>query len=186
MDGSDTRRSSSVSGSGSKAVVALRAKAPARRASSRSSNAPLRAAAAVALGDCPTVGKDKPVGFFVYGTLRPDDDSGASWTAEFQQGMVATPATLPGASLYIDGSYPAVNFERTSCSVLGILLTPEKDKKNTLAAKLMDADRIEGYPDLYERAICMVDTELGQRFAYVYHRSGRTDRESCQRILDGD
>ncbi|OLQ06132.1 hypothetical protein AK812_SmicGene10594 [Symbiodinium microadriaticum] len=48
-----------------------------------------------------------PIGFFVYGTLRPDDDSQASWTKSFNEGMEAQAAYLPGASLYIDGRYPA-------------------------------------------------------------------------------
>lgn len=123
-----------------------------------------------------------PVGFFVYGTLRPDDDSGASWTQKFCEGMDAEAAFLDGASLYIDGTYPAVCLEQTKCSVRGVLLTP-----SNLASKLKEADKIEGYPDLYERAVATIRTVSGEaRRAYVYHRTGRTDRSACTCILDGD
>ncbi|CAE7249740.1 unnamed protein product, partial [Symbiodinium natans] len=87
-----------------------------------------------------------PAGFFVYGTLRPDDDSKASWTKSFNEGMEAQVAYLPGASLYIDGRYPAVCLEETSCSVRGMLLTPPPDKAGLMASKLSEADQIEGYP----------------------------------------
>eukprot|EP00929_Paragymnodinium_shiwhaense_P005591 TRINITY_DN10777_c0_g3_i1.p1 TRINITY_DN10777_c0_g3~~TRINITY_DN10777_c0_g3_i1.p1 ORF type:complete len:708 (+),score=131.17 TRINITY_DN10777_c0_g3_i1:75-2126(+) len=125
------------------------------------------------------------VGFFVYGTLRSDDDSGASWTKAFCEDMVAEPSILHGASLYIDGAYPAVNFEQTRCSVRGVLLRPQDASQ--MAAKLENADRIEGYPDLYERVIAEVQTASGRlQPAYVYHRTGRTKRKECVRIPDGD
>lgn len=127
----------------------------------------------------------EPVGFFVYGTLRPDDDSGAAWTKSFCEGMVAEPAALPGASLYVDGSYPAVNFEQTRCTVRGVLLKPED--RSIFSKKLADADKIEGYPDLYDRAVIPVQTASGRLVrAYVYHRTGRTDRAQSVRISDGD
>lgn len=101
--------------------------------------------------------------------------------------MQSEAATLPGASLYVEG-YPAVNFEETRCSVRGVLLRPKGfDVAEVMAAKLAEADRIEGYPDLYERAIVTVNTERGEALpAYVYHRTGRTDRKSSVRIPDGD
>ena len=126
------------------------------------------------------------LGFFVYGTLRPDDDSGASWTKAFNEGMEAEVAYLSGASLYEDGLYPAVCLEETSCSVKGMLLKPTKGPAG-LAAKLSEADKIEGYPDLYSRTVATVQTEAGVSTpAYVYHRSGKFDRSSCKRIADGD
>lgn len=128
-----------------------------------------------------------PMGFFVYGTLRPDDDSQASWTKSFNEGMEAQAAYLPGASLYIDGRYPAVCFEETSCSVRGMLLTPSAEKAGLLAAKLSEADQIEGYPDLYSRTVATVLNDAGVAMpAYVYHRTGKFDRASCERIADGD
>jgi len=48
-------------------------------------------------------GKDPldPLPFFVYGTLRDDDDSGAEWTAKFVKGAsLCEPGTLRGARLY--------------------------------------------------------------------------------------
>ena len=130
-----------------------------------------------------------PTGFFVYGTLRPDDDSKASWTKSFNEGLEAEVAYLPGASLYIDGRYPAVCFEQTSCSVRGMLLKPAAGGSGAglLASKLTEADQIEGYPDLYSRTVATVLTDRGVTCpAYVYHRTGKFDRTSCQRIADGD
>jgi NAD-dependent deacetylase len=124
-------------------------------------------------------------GFFVYGTLRPDDDSGATWTKNFCEGMACEPAFLSGASLYIDGSYPAVSLEKTRCSVRGAFLQPAS--KAMFNEKLLEADRIEGYPDLYDRIVVLVQTASGTtKRAYLYHRTGRTDRSECVRILDGD
>eukprot|EP00928_Gymnodinium_smaydae_P070129 TRINITY_DN54055_c0_g1_i1.p1 TRINITY_DN54055_c0_g1~~TRINITY_DN54055_c0_g1_i1.p1 ORF type:complete len:631 (-),score=86.88 TRINITY_DN54055_c0_g1_i1:171-2021(-) len=134
------------------------------------------------------VQRNTPVGFFVYGTLRPDDDSGASWTQSFNKGLVGEAATLPGASLYIDGSYPAVCFEKTRCCVRGVLLTLAGDQTDlVMASKLVEADRIEGYPDLYERTVAMVRIASGNECcAYVYHRTGRTNRAESTCIFDGD
>lgn len=125
----------------------------------------------------------------MYGTLRPDDDSGASWTKSFNEGMEAEVAYLPGASLYIDGRYPAVCFEQTTCSVRGTLLKPAAAAGGAglLAAKLTEADQIEGYPDLYSRKVATVLTDKGVTCpAYVYHRTGKFERSDCQRISDGD
>jgi len=99
--------------------------------------------------------------------------------------MNSEAAFLPGASLYIDGSYPAVSLEETRCSVRGVLLTPMAG--TDFSSKMTEGDRIEGYPDLYERAAATVHTVSGQAVrAYVYHRTGRTDRANCIRLADGD
>lgn len=125
-------------------------------------------------------------GFFVYGTLRPDDDSGAAWTKDFQEGMEAEVATLEGASLYVDGNFPALCLERTACAVRGMLLTP-KNQDTSLTAKLEEADRIEGYPENYDRSIRLITTGSGKTVpAYVYHKTGRLDRGQCICIADGD
>lgn len=124
-------------------------------------------------------------GFFVYGTLRPDDDSGAAWTKAFIEEMDSQVAFLAGASLYIDGSYPAVSLEQTSCSVRGAFMWPKS--RGMLSSKLAEADSIEGFPDLYDRVVLPVQTATGEtRQAYVYHRTGRTDRAHCTRVPDGD
>lgn len=131
-----------------------------------------------------------PTGFFVYGTLRPDDDSGASWTSSFCEGMAAEPAFLMGASLYMEG-FAALCFEQTRCSVRGVFLTPEAGNSSSaikvLEAKLKDADRIESYPDLYDRTVATVETASGKLVrAYVYHRTGRVDRSEHVCVADGD
>lgn len=48
---------------------------------------------------------------FVYGTLRPDDDSGATWTHDFLKGLRSQKAVLRNAQLCFD-VYP--------CAVLGV------------------------------------------------------------------
>jgi len=129
------------------------------------------------------------VGFFVYGSLRPDDDSGKPWTKDFCQGLAAETATLTGASLYVEGAYPSLCLERTRCEVRGVLLTPENSATaaEVMADKLEKADAIEGYPSLYDRAILTVETNSGEfRRAYVYHRTGRVDRSEHACIPDGD
>ncbi|CAK0843018.1 unnamed protein product [Prorocentrum cordatum] len=134
-----------------------------------------------------------PAGFFVYGTLRPDDDSGAGWAAAFRAGMEAEAAVLAGASLYLDGGYPSVCLEHTRCEVRGVLLRPLGgcDVQAAMSEKLAEADRIEGYPGLYHRDVVLVSVAEGggahrKELAYLYHRTGRTDRERCACIADGD
>jgi len=123
-------------------------------------------------------------GFFVYGTLRPDDDSGASWTQDFQKGLVAEPAWLTGASLYVE-QYPSLCLEKTLCRVRGVLLSTSKP--DLFVKKLSEADKIEGFPDLYDRTVVTVRTSSGvDRKAIVYHRTGRVNREQCFLLADGD
>lgn len=162
---------------------------PAASASSSSSASPPARAPSRRKGRAASDRGQIPTGFFVYGTLRPDDDSKASWTKSFNEGLEAEVAYLPGASLYIDGRYPAVCFEQTSCSVRGMLLKPAAGGSGAglLASKLTEADQIEGHPDLYSRTVATVLTDRGVTCpAYVYHRTGKFDRTSCQRIADGD
>lgn len=47
---------------------------------------------------------------FVYGTLRPDDDSGAPWKTGFLNGTVQQKAILPDAGLFFY-TYPSVAFQ---------------------------------------------------------------------------
>lgn len=130
--------------------------------------------------------------FFVYGTLRPDDDSGKPWTASFCVSLRAEPATLKGASLYIRGNdgFPSLCMEETRCSVRGVLLSVDLHAaggQDLLLAKLAEADKIECYPSLYDRTVVTVQTlDAVSRTAYVYHRTGRFDRESAVRVVDGD
>mmetsp|Transcript_125275 Transcript_125275/g.267418 ORF Transcript_125275/g.267418 Transcript_125275/m.267418 type:complete len:657 (-) Transcript_125275:116-2086(-) len=138
-------------------------------------------------------GKVQAEGFFVYGTLRPDDDSGAGWTEGFCKGLRVESAILQGASLYIEGHYPALCLEQTRCRVRGVFLSPEQEANpeggccsDVLASKLAQADGIEGYPDNYHRTVVEVQVEGATRHAYVYHRTGRTNRKEHLRIADGD
>lgn len=123
-------------------------------------------------------------GFFVYGTLRPDDDSGASWTKDFQKDLVAETAWLTGASLYVE-TYPAVCLEKTACRVRGCFLST--CKPDVLAQKLAEADKIERYPDFYDRNVVTVTTSNGaKKKAILYHRSNLVNRETSVCVADGD
>lgn len=117
--------------------------------------------------------------FFVYGTLRPDGDG--AWTGRFNRGVTAHPAWLPNAELFHDAiGYAAVvlgqqlEAEEVAAlgedgGVFGYLLTATDD---ALRRKLTEADRIEGYPDLYKRSTryaVMRDTGKIVK-AFVYHR----------------
>jgi NAD-dependent deacetylase len=127
--------------------------------------------------------------FFVYGTLRPDDDSGAAWTEAFSKGVVsAQTARLAGASLYHE-NYPSVVLEDTKMCVRGMLLRVQPTE---WSAKLEEADKIEGYPSLYDRSVetvQLLDDQgkvVGEERAWVYHRTGKVDRAAVKRIPDGD
>jgi len=130
--------------------------------------------------------------FFVYGTLRPDDDSGKPWTESFCANLHAQAAMLKGASLYIVGGdgFPSLCLEETRCSVRGVLLSVDfhaEGGQDLWLAKLAEADQIEGYPSLYDRTQVIVQTlNATSHAAYVYHRSGRFDREAALRLADGD
>ena len=144
---------------------------------------------------------------FVYGSLRPDDDSGMPWTTAFTAGMVCARATLRGAAMYED-SYACVvlgkgtavagkdgDDDDDACTgnpaagadgvVVGCVLTlPPPAGAAAFARKLAEADQIEGYPDLYRRATVCVRLETGgTMLALVYHRPG-CDRS--RRIPGGD
>eukprot|EP01062_Namystynia_karyoxenos_P078836 TRINITY_DN8183_c0_g1_i1.p1 TRINITY_DN8183_c0_g1~~TRINITY_DN8183_c0_g1_i1.p1 ORF type:complete len:149 (+),score=32.39 TRINITY_DN8183_c0_g1_i1:164-610(+) len=89
---------------------------------------------------------------FVYGTLRPDDDTGRPWTAQFADGMTATPAYVPGIRLYID-NYPCVSVPDDDAApgdtVKGYLMSC--DSHDLWLEKWKFADRVEGFPQYYQR-----------------------------------
>lgn len=134
--------------------------------------------------------ENNPMNFFVYGTLRPDDDSGADWTQTFtSKGLVsAQSARLVGASLYKE-KFPAVVLENTQMSVRGMLLRVQPAQWSD---KLAEADEIEGYPTLYDRSVETIQllddigNVVGEERAWVYHRTGKVDRANTTRIPDGD
>ena len=146
-------------------------------------------------------------GFFCYGSLRPDDDSGMPWTKDAVLLMNAQPASISGAKLYED-TYASLVFDncgdddtckRTSSVVIGWVLTCSDPA--LFQRKLEQFDRIEGYipnnkNSIYQRAIanvCLGDPTMaigdpvgaqGSLVrAYVYHRP---DRHKKYRIQSGD
>mmetsp|Transcript_20888 Transcript_20888/g.49558 ORF Transcript_20888/g.49558 Transcript_20888/m.49558 type:complete len:113 (-) Transcript_20888:171-509(-) len=91
------------------------------------------------------------------------------WTKAFCEGCTHVPATLRGGCMFHD-SYASVVLdpvEFSNCTVVGDLVSFPRE---TFPQKLVEADRIEGYPHLYQRAIVEVETAGGVRKAYVYHR----------------
>jgi len=139
--------------------------------------------------------------FFVYGSLRPDDDSGKSWTRDFVEGFEdVRRASLSGAQMFYD-QYASVTLDGTSDQVvhgyvLGYLPQPGVDElsaehSSAFDEKLRAADEIEGFREddveksLYQRAVKYVSPGDGARpvKAFVYHRPD-CDR-SCP-ILSGD
>lgn len=140
---------------------------------------------------------------FVYGTLRPEAE--APWTRPFTKGMVARPAILPNARLYMStyphvvlgapkargagfggcttASTPAATVIAADDKVVGTLMTCTSAAAFT--AKLADADAIESYPGLYKRAVrrCL-DQETGDEFlAFVYFNP---DYDIDTPVPDGD
>jgi len=115
-------------------------------------------------------GQPEPDCFFVYGTLRPDDTSGASWTRSFTRGMTGTPSILRNARLYVDQYPVAVQEDDCPGSVRGWILWPSD--KELWNAKVCQADEIEGAPDLYHRIPVTVQTDEGaSRTAWMYTRA---------------
>lgn len=149
----------------------------------------------------------QPQGFFVYGTLRPDDPSGKSWTKSFSYRMTAHPARLYDAGLYHRRGYACVvlgsqvqdgkHSIKPTDFVKGWFLSPTikpNDKpfkaEALLQLKLMQADKIEDYPRLYQRSWVTVElldpgsgSQQVQVQAFVYHQA--ICNEGC-RIKSGD
>ena len=126
---------------------------------------------------------------FVYGSLRPDDDSGQAWTKEAVRGLRAQKATLSKARLFHDQYACAVldSAYDKNHSILGYVLSTNDEE--LFKEKLALFDKIEGYkgPDysnLYDRTI--LDVELlpsneqnpTSVEAYVYHGTNRCNREN--------
>ncbi|KAL3790248.1 hypothetical protein ACHAWO_001323 [Cyclotella atomus] len=134
---------------------------------------------------------------FVYGSLRPDDDSAQPWTRDAVAGMIAEKARLPRAKLYHD-RYACVVLEsledrsktKTSLSdsyVHGYVLSTSD--KEMFKQKLSLFDRIEGYNgpgslNLYDRTVVDVELESRTVMAYVYHGSHRCSKRNL--IPSGD
>ena len=89
--------------------------------------------------------------FFVYGTLRDDDDSGAVWTAGWTAGCTARNGKVYGFKLYVQSrgaSYPfAARSDNEYDCVVGRIVTWADSE--TVDAKRKKADQIEGYDDFF-------------------------------------
>lgn len=115
---------------------------------------------------------------FVYGSLRPDDDSGQSWTRDAVEGMNAQRAVLRKAQLFRDKYACAVINPCLSnkCCIQGYVLSSSDD--DLFCCKLKLFDQIEGFygsnnsQNLYERDVMEVQCGQDSVKAYVYHRAG--------------
>jgi len=128
--------------------------------------------------------------FFVYGTLRPDDNSKAPWTQKFLKNMIYGKARIRGARLYVD-SYPVVLYPDKDATasdiVTGYVVTTQDDA--LLAEKLRYADDVEGHPTHYQRIVwdgveILEGSGPTTVTAWVYTRSS-TD-EGAKLIASGD
>lgn len=115
---------------------------------------------------------DNPQHLFVYGTLRPDDLSGAYWTANFHRNTTYIRGHVWGAQLFYD-LYPVVILDAGSSQgenrehkVHGFFVTSEYFEE-----LLQKADHIVNYPEFFSRSIVEGLTEEGTTLkAWMYHR----------------
>ena len=63
---------------------------------------------------------------FVYGSLRPDDDSGMPWTKSACQGMAYQKATIKDAQMF-EVTYASVVINRPGHTVTGCVLVAEDE-----------------------------------------------------------
>ena len=75
-----------------------------------------------------------PKACFVYGSLRPDDDSGQLWTQKACLGMCARKAKVKGAQLFKD-SYAVAVLEKEGHHVIGNVLTCELSDTTKIGSK---------------------------------------------------
>jgi gamma-glutamylcyclotransferase (GGCT)/AIG2-like uncharacterized protein YtfP len=127
-----------------------------------------------------------PEGIFVYGSLRPDENSNMEWTQSFNEGMRSLPARLFGCRLYRQ-SYAMVISPDTTAQptdfVVGHVLRPleSKDWKH----KFAEADYIEGCPHIYRRKVIAATLSDGTTLpAWVYFRE--EDPSNAKLIPSGD
>ena len=138
--------------------------------------------------------KELPPRFFVYGTLRDDDDSGAAW-GDWTKDCVANNGKLYGYKMYQNKlkKYPfAVKAEKKDFIVGRIVSWNDVD---IFKMKLERADEIEGYDDsddtdnLYHRQVVECEnTDNGQMIdAVFYFQDAPKDLDtSCYAVPNGD
>ena len=111
--------------------------------------------------------------FFVYGSLRPDDDSGQTWTQEFVDSAAsASPAVVTGAALFKDNYAAAVlhpaspgdKAAKAAGGGKGVVGYVMGFAEKAWPARLAWADNIEGFPSLYQRSVvCAQRLEPGAK-----------------------
>jgi gamma-glutamylcyclotransferase (GGCT)/AIG2-like uncharacterized protein YtfP len=129
-----------------------------------------------------------PSSFFVYGTLRDDDDSGAPWTASWVKDGKGIGAKVFGYKMFLEYSYPAVMQSDEKDFVVGRRITfpPELFKE-----KLRIADEIENYDENdesnadYLRGKCIAKCEDGDHICYIYYKK-TLDNHNAKLIPGGD
>ena len=139
--------------------------------------------------------EQQPTAMFVYGSLRPDDDSGMPWTRDFIAGFdCAVRGSVGGARMFVDG-YASVALDADAGAeerVHGFALCFDESCERWLA-KLREADHIEGFDErdmqgsLYQRTTVTVqlapEAGGGTCRAYMFHRPSCSRRV---RIPSGD
>merc|ERR1711991_441527 len=141
--------------------------------------------------------------FFVYGSLRPDDDSGMPWTKRAVRGFKFAKAHIYGYTMF-DYQYASVRRntakDEEGSSVLGYVLTVDSSvlaeenisEAEFLEAKLNEFDSIEGYvpgckDSLYERCVCnafiIADGKVVK--CWIYLRNN-IDENVARKIPEGD
>eukprot|EP01083_Nonionella_stella_P171169 584087_1 len=138
------------------------------------------ATAITASSSSSTTDEQLPRRFFVYGTLRDDDDSNACWTKSFVKDCIGQDALLYGFKLYklSQANYPFALKTNSNDCVVGRLLYWNEDRE-FFVEKLQIADGIEGYHEadsehnLYQREVVDVviaGTKETEK-AIVYYRT---------------
>ena len=130
---------------------------------------------------------------FVYGSLRPDDDSGMAWTKYACDGMNYCKAIVKDHCMYLDG-YASVKSNKIGKKVIGYILTPDPKRQDiNWFDKLQHYDSIEGYdisnPDksqcLYDRHVVeAINIRTKEKVCcYIYVRN---DASEDYEVPNGD
>ena len=122
---------------------------------------------------------------FVYGSLRPDDDSSMPWTKEATNGMLHLKAIVYDYCMYFD-RYAAVKSNRPGKKVIGYLLSVDPTKNLCWEEKLKIFDEIEGTSrGLYQRVITSATVlETGEEVAcFIYVKN---DASEEYEVPEGD
>ncbi|CAM6087389.1 unnamed protein product [Calypogeia fissa] len=121
---------------------------------------------------------------FEYGNLRPDVPNSSPLASG---GAVATRAWLLGSRLYSFNQrggmeHAAVRLEESGYAVLGYVM--KAPRSTGIAGLLEESERRQYNPELYERDVVEVVTEMGEQVrCYVYHRP---DVNQANPVATGD